>query len=62
MKKWYKSKTIATNVITGVAMVAINAGLISVGVPPAQLNTVIAGLLPIINMGLRRVTKEAIKW
>lgn len=60
MKDWWKSKTIWINVIAiGAIIVKSELGL---SLDPEYEVLVIGGLLAVINLVLRKVTKEEIVW
>jgi hypothetical protein len=55
-KKWYESKTFWANIVAGLTMI----GQIKYGfVIPAEYQML---LMSFINIGLRKITKDAIIW
>ena len=58
-KKWYQSKTIWANVLGGAATIAGVFGL-DLGLTPEAQAQIVAGVLALINVVLRLVTKTAI--
>jgi hypothetical protein len=59
-KHWYASKTIWANVVALIAAVAMSAGL-DLGLDPETQATIVAGILAIVNVVLRLITREPVK-
>ena len=57
MKKWYESKTVWANIIAGVATVAGVFGL-DLGITPEVQAQIVAGIMTVVNIGLRFVTDQ----
>ena len=58
-KKWFESKTLWANIIGGVATVATVFG-IDLGLTPEAQAEIVAGIMVVINILLRFVTKAPI--
>lgn len=59
-KHWLASRTLWINVLAVVAAVAGAFG-IDVGLDPETQTAIVAGVLAVVNIGLRLVTKAPIK-
>mgnify|MGYP001401591240 CR=1 FL=1 len=59
-KAWYASRTLWVNIIAGVVTAAGAFG-IDLGLTPETQAQLVAGVLVIVNIALRLVTKTAIK-
>lgn len=60
MKHWWASKTIWANVVALAATLAGVAGL-DLGLTPEVQAQIVAGIMTVVNIGLRFVTTEAVK-
>ena len=59
MKRWYQSKTMWANLIAGAVTVAGVFG-VEVGLTPEAQAQLVAGIMVVINIILRLVTKQRI--
>ena len=59
MKKWYKSKTMWANIVAGAATIAGVFG-IDIGLTPEAQAQLVAGIMAVVNIVLRIITKEGI--
>ena len=57
-KRWFRSKTIWTNIIAIVVLVLVNVGLTEVS---QEVATAEASILAVINLILRVVTKQGLE-
>tara|TARA_R110000824_G_scaffold30184_1_gene99603 strand:+ start:2182 stop:2367 length:186 start_codon:yes stop_codon:yes gene_type:complete len=60
IKPWYCSKTLWVNILAGAATVAGAFG-IDVGLGPTEQAQIVAGVMVVVNVALRFVTKTAIR-
>jgi hypothetical protein len=60
MKRWYASKTIWANIIAGIVTLAGLFGL-DLGLTPDVQAQIVTGVLAVVNIILRFVTKEPVK-
>ena len=60
MKRWYASKTIWANIIAGNVTLAGLFGL-DLGLTPDVQAQIVTGVLAVVNIILRFVTKEPVK-
>lgn len=60
MKKWYQSKTVWANILAAVATLAGVFGL-DLGLTPEVQAQIVGGIMAVVNIVLRFVTKDAIK-
>ena len=60
MKRWYAPKTIWANIIAGIVTLAGLFGL-DLGLTPDVQAQIVTGVLAVVNIILRFVTKEPVK-
>jgi len=58
-KPWYASKTLWVNAIAGIAAMAGAFGL-DLGLTPETQTSLVAGILAVVNIILRLVTKQPV--
>ncbi len=59
MKPWYESRTIWANAIAGTAAISVAFGF-DLGLTPEVQSSIVAGVLAVVNVILRMITKTGI--
>ncbi len=59
MKSWYQSRTIWANAIAGIGAISLALGL-DLGLTPDVQSAIVLGVLAVVNVVLRLVTKTGI--
>lgn len=58
-KKWYESKTLWVNLLAGIAAITGAFG-IDIGLTPEVQTTIVTGVMALVNIALRVVTKQPV--